>query len=134
MAFNILIVDDSPSMRKVIRRVLNLAGFEIESFLEASDGREALCLIESEPVDIVLTDINMPNMSGEQLLKTLAAHPTYRAIPVLVISTDRSEDRMTRVLALGARGYVTKPFVPQDLAFAMNRVVGGGSRRDCRTL
>ncbi len=125
MAFNILIVDDCPSMRKVIRRVLALSGFETGACLEASDGVEALSLLETEPVDIVLADINMPNMNGEQLVEIIAAHPKHRLLPVLVISTDRSEDRLTRVLALGARGYVTKPFIPQDLASAMNKVVGG---------
>jgi two-component system chemotaxis response regulator CheY len=124
MAFNVLIVDDSPSMRKVIRRVLMLSGFDVGTCLEAGDGLEALTILDVEWMDVVVTDINMPNMNGEQLIETLAADPMRSSIPVLVVSTDRSDDRLKRMLALGARGYVTKPFVPETLGAAMAKIVG----------
>ncbi len=124
MAGNVLIVDDSPSMRKVIRRVLMLSGFETGLCLEAGDGLEALAVLEREPIDIVMTDINMPNMDGEQLLERLATDPRFHHLPVMVISTDRSEVRLHRMIALGAKGYVTKPFTPETLGAAMAGLMG----------
>jgi two-component system chemotaxis response regulator CheY len=129
MSLNVLIVDDSPSMRKVIRRILALSGIGAEKCLEAGDGFEALQVLRNEPVDIVLTDINMPNMNGEQLIGMIAIDPLLQGIPVVVVSTDRSEDRLQAMLALGARAYVTKPFVPETLGAELNRVLGE-ARRD----
>ena len=125
MACNVLIVDDSPGMRKVIRRVLMLSGFPTGLCLEAGDGLEALATLEREWIDIVLTDINMPNMNGEELIERLAENPLQSRIPVLVVSTDRSEDRLQRMLALGAKGYVTKPFVPETLGAALAKLMEG---------
>jgi two-component system chemotaxis response regulator CheY len=124
MAFDVLIVDDSPSMRKIIRRVIMLSGFETGVCLEAGDGLEALKVLENVSVDIVLTDINMPNMNGEELVERLAADPARSSIPILVISTDRSEERINRLIMLGACGYVTKPFVPETLGAALTQIVG----------
>ncbi len=124
MAFNVLIVDDSASMRKVIRRVLMLSGFDVGSCLEAGDGLEALEVLEREWMDVVVTDINMPNMNGEELLEKLSADAMRCSIPVLVVSTDRSDDRLKRMMALGARGYVTKPFLPETLGAAMAQIMG----------
>lgn len=125
MAYNVLIVDDSPSMRKVIRRILMLSGFETGTCLEAGDGIEALAVLATTAVDIVLTDINMPNMNGEEFIKKLAEDPLRNSIPVLVVSTDRSDDRLRSMLALGAKGYVTKPFAPETLGNALNSMIGG---------
>jgi two-component system chemotaxis response regulator CheY len=124
MAYNVLIVDDSPGMRKVIRKMLGVSGFVTGLCLEAGDGLEALDVLNREPVHIVLTDINMPNMNGEELMEQIAIHPDRRHLAVLVISTDRSEERMQRMLALGARGYVTKPFVPRTLGYALTKLTG----------
>jgi two-component system chemotaxis response regulator CheY len=124
MAFNVLIVDDSPSMRKVIRRVLMLSGFDVGTCLEAGDGLEALKLLEQEWMDVVITDINMPNMNGEELIETLRADPLKSSLPILVVSTDRSNERLKKMLSLGARGYVTKPFMPHTLGSAMAEIVG----------
>jgi two-component system chemotaxis response regulator CheY len=123
MGSSVLIVDDSPSMRKVIRRVIQLSGFDARLCLEAGDGVEALQLLDTEHVDIVLTDINMPNMDGEQLLTRLISHPAHCRIPVIVVSTDRSEGRVERMMAMGARGYVVKPFVPQTLGDTLFRLI-----------
>ena len=125
MGHNVLIVDDSPGMRKVIRRVLMLSGFPTALCVEAGDGLEALAVLQREAIDLVLTDINMPNMNGEELIEKLAADPLRRSIPVLVVSTDRSEERLQRMLALGARGYVTKPFVPETLGAALSKMMEG---------
>jgi two-component system chemotaxis response regulator CheY len=127
MAFRILIVDDSPAMRSVIRRVIQLSGFELEACLEAGDGAEAFGLLRQNWVDVVLTDVNMPVMSGEELMSRLQEDELLRSIPVVVVSTDASEHRMRRLLGLGARGYVTKPFHPERLRAQLERVLGVGN-------
>jgi two-component system chemotaxis response regulator CheY len=112
MAFNILIVDDSPAMRRVVRRVVDIAGVNVGKCLEAANGVEALVILRSDSVDLVMTDINMPDMNGEQLL---------------VVSTDRSEARTRQMISLGADGYVSKPFLPATLSHEMFRLLGGTS-------
>ena len=127
MAFNVLIIDDSPAMRKFIRRVLALSGVEIGECLDAADGQEALNVLRANWVDIVLTDINMPNMNGEQFMEKMAGDPLLSSIPVLVVSTDRSDARMKRMLGLGAKDYLTKPFLPEQLGGVLGKVLGGRS-------
>jgi two-component system chemotaxis response regulator CheY len=124
MAFNILIVDDSPAMRSFVRRVLDLSGIDVGTCLNAGNGLEALELLRTQWVDVILTDINMPTMDGEQLLKALEADETLRTIPVIVISTDSTQHRVQTMLTLGAKGYVTKPFFPETLREEMEKVLG----------
>ena len=123
MAFSVLIVDDSPAMRTFIRRVIDLSGFEIDVCSEAGDGTEALQQLEKRWVDIVLTDINMPHMNGEELVRQMAKHEMLRMVPVVVISTDSTATRIERLMSLGARGYVKKPFLPETLREELERVL-----------
>jgi two-component system chemotaxis response regulator CheY len=125
MAFNILIVDDSPAMRRVVRRVVDLSGFEVGKYLEAGDGRQALSVLRSEWVDLIVTDINMPEMDGEQLLIAVRQDAMLSEIPVLVVSTDQSASRIEDMMAHGANGYVSKPFMPAALSEQMYKLLGG---------
>jgi two-component system chemotaxis response regulator CheY len=125
MAYRILIVDDSPVMRTFVRRIIDLSGFQLSACLQASNGNEALELLRQETVDAILTDINMPQMDGEEFLRRLARDETLRAIPAIVISSDATAKRIGRMLELGACGYVTKPFVPEDLRAELERALGG---------
>jgi two-component system chemotaxis response regulator CheY len=127
VAYNVLIVDDSPAMRRFVRRVLELTGIELGKCLEANNGQEALDVLRLEWVDIVLTDINMPLMDGEELLRALKSDTALQSIPVLVLSTDRSESRVRQMLELGAGGYVGKPFLPGDLGDEMTKLLVGGA-------
>jgi two-component system chemotaxis response regulator CheY len=118
-------------MRTFIRRVMTLAGFEDAQYLEAGDGRGALAQLSAAHVDLVLTDINMPVMDGERLLEQLREDGRIESLPVLVISTDATHERAHRMMALGARGYVAKPFAPEDLRAELDRMMGeayAGSR------
>jgi len=124
MAYNVLIVDDSPAMRSFVRRVLDLSGLAIGRCLEAGNGLEALDRLREEWVDVVLTDLNMPAMDGESLVRRMGADDCLRSIPLLVVSTDRTEGRVRQMLELGARGYVTKPFLPETLREEIERVLG----------
>ena len=125
MAYRVLIVDDSPAMRAFVRRVIELSGFELSDCFEAGDGAEALELLKNEWVDAILTDINMPGMDGEELLRRLAAdellsrHSGHRDLHRC------HANRIARLLALGARGYVTKPFLPEDFAGGTGAHAGG---------
>jgi len=125
MAFNILIVDDSPAMRRVVRRVVDLSGFQVGKYLEAGDGVQALSVLRSEWVDLIVTDINMPEMDGEQLLIAVRQDAMLSAIPVLVVSTDQSASRIEDMMAHGANGYVSKPFMPAALSEQMYKLLGG---------
>lgn len=129
MAFRVLIVDDSPVMRAFIRRIILVSGMEEAEFLEAGDGGEALRLLSQQWVDVVLTDINMPTMDGEELVRRLEADDMLKSVPVVIVSTDGTESRMRQMLALGARGYVKKPFMPETLRAELERVLGGAYAR-----
>jgi two-component system chemotaxis response regulator CheY len=125
MPFNILIVDDSPAMRRVVRRVVDLSGFDVGKYLEAGDGVQALAVLRSEWVDLIVTDINMPVMDGEQLLLAVRGDALLAQIPVLVVSTDQSSARITDMLAHGANGYISKPFMPAALSEQLALLLGG---------
>ena len=124
MAYSVLIVDDSPVMRSFIRRVLALSGLELSDCTEAGNGEEALARLSTHRVDVILTDINMPRMDGEELLRRLEADGVLKTIPALVISTDATKERILRMLALGAEGYMSKPFTPETLREQLERVLG----------
>jgi len=123
MPLRVLIVDDSAAMRHFIRRVMSLSGIELGECLEAGDGEQALAVLRKAPVDVILTDINMPAMTGEELLERIVADKDLSRIPALVISTDATALRVKRMLALGAQGYIAKPFSPETLRSEIERVL-----------
>ena len=127
MAFQLLIVDDSATMREFIVRVIGLSGFDVGTCLQASNGQEALTVLRANWIDIVLTDVNMPVMNGEQFLGHMEEDEMLRTIPVLVISTDGTQHRVERMMSLGARGYVKKPFSPEVLRHSMEELLGAGN-------
>ncbi len=124
MAYCVMIVDDSRSMRSFVRRVMDLSGFEVDSCFDAANGAEALALLHAHPVDIILTDINMPEMNGEEFVRELEQEEKFRSIPVVVVSTDATQNRIRRMLDLGAKGYVVKHFSPEALRGELERVLG----------
>ncbi|MHB9099758.1 MAG: response regulator [Syntrophales bacterium] len=124
MSFNVLIVDDSFSMRSVIKKVLSMSGFHMDQCYEAGNGREGIAVLEKEWVDVIISDINMPEMNGLEMLKQLKEHPDYQNIPVIVISTEGSEDRINEAFCNGAKGFIKKPFLPEDLKKILHDVLG----------
>jgi two-component system chemotaxis response regulator CheY len=127
MAYRVLIVDDSAAMRTFVRRVIEVSGFDLASCFEAANGEEALQVLRSEWVDLVLSDINMPVMDGEEFLRRLESDEVLRALPVVIISTDATSGRIERMMSLGARGYVTKPFTPETLRVRLEETLGESS-------
>jgi two-component system chemotaxis response regulator CheY len=119
----ILIVDDCGQTRRFIRRIAELSGVRIEACFEAADGREALDLLRAEDVDVVLIDMKMPVMDGEELIKAIRNDPALRSLPALVVSADADPQSVARMIKLGAAGYVEKPFSPDLLGRELRRVV-----------
>ncbi len=112
MGKNVLLVDDSKTMRKIISRSLRQAGIVFDEILEAADGLEALEVLENNDVTVVLSDINMPNMDGISFLREKANRPAIKDIPVFMISTETGDDIIGEAKSLGALGAIKKPFTP----------------------
>lgn len=136
MAFNILIVDDSETMRAVIKKTVNMSGVEVGELLEAANGLEALAILESRWVDVVLSDINMPEMGGVELLKLVKADEVMRNIPVIFISTESSQTRVDEAASLGVAAYIKKPFMPEAIREILLDVLGKAyaSRMEAETV
>lgn len=115
MAFTILVADDSATMRQVIKKIVGMSGIPVGEYFEAANGKEALTVLEDAWVDVILSDINMPEMDGMQFLKEVKAHEVYKTIPVIFITTEASEARMEEARKLGVAGYVKKPFQPETI-------------------
>ena len=109
MSLNVLIVDDSAAIRKILHRVLMQADVPLGSVVEAGEGVEALSKLKQGPVGLILSDINMPNMDGIELLSKLKSNPSYKSVPVLMVTTEGSQAKVLQALDLGAVGYVRKP-------------------------
>lgn len=117
----ILAVDDSPAMRQMVTVTLRSAGHDV---VEALDGREALEMAKkAPPVDLVITDVNMPNMDGITLVKELRRLAHYRGVPLLVLTTEASSEKKLEGKAAGATGWIVKPFNPERLLAAVAKVV-----------
>jgi two-component system chemotaxis response regulator CheY len=111
---HILIVEDSPTMRSLVVSALEELGGSIR-ITEAASGFEALRVLPREPYDLIVTDINMPDINGLELVSFVKQNAAYRGIPLLIISTEGSERDQLRGLELGADAYLVKPFEPEDL-------------------
>jgi two-component system chemotaxis response regulator CheY len=112
---DVLVVDDSAAIRKILNRVLRQTGMAIGTIHEAGDGQEALNLLNAHRPDLVLTDINMPKMDGLQLLAALKGSDDWRSIPVVMITTEGGETKVAEAVRLGAAGYVRKPFTADQI-------------------
>ena len=115
MAVDVMIVDDSAAIRKILQRMLASAGFPLGKILEAGDGVEALEKLKGQTVNLILSDINMPNMDGIQLLSELKSKAEYKRVPVIMITTEGGEAKVMEAVQLGASGYVRKPFTADQI-------------------
>ena len=124
MAYNILIVDDSLPMRAVIKKVIKASGFDIGDFFEAGNGSEALQVLDEHWLDLVLTDYNMPDMNGLELLKAMKNTDTLADIPVIIVTTEGGDRRKEEFLLQGAAAYIKKPFTPEQIKAQLNQMLG----------
>jgi two-component system chemotaxis response regulator CheY len=113
MAKSLMIVDDSATMRKIIMRTVRTSGLEFDRTEEAGNGNEALEKLSGGPVDIMLCDINMPEMSGTELLKEVRKLDSCADMKIIMVSTESSQELIDGVINDGANGYITKPFTPE---------------------
>lgn len=121
MATSILAVDDSASMRQMVSFTLKGAGYDV---VEAGDGVEALTIAKGKSVNLVITDVNMPNMDGISLIKELRALPSYKFTPLLMLTTESSTEKKQQGKAAGATGWIVKPFNPEQLLNTVKKVLG----------
>jgi two-component system chemotaxis response regulator CheY len=110
-----LIVDDSSVMRKIVERCLRQAGIDLKQVMEAGNGAEALAVLQGTKVDLILCDINMPVMDGLEFIKQLPGVENAKGVPVIMITTEGSEAHVVQALSCGARGYIRKPFTPEQV-------------------
>lgn len=115
MPYNILIVDDSSTIRKILTRCISHTKISVGTLYEAGDGEEALSILEQHPIHLVMTDINMPKMSGLELLSAMKAQEKWKSLPVLLITTEGRVDTVVDAANRGAAGYVKKPFTADDI-------------------
>ncbi len=123
MGKTVLIIDDSSTMRKIVTRSLRQAGLEVDNILEAGDGQEALQMLQGQKVDLILSDINMPNMDGLTFLKEKAANGAIKGIPVVMISTESGADVISEAKSLGAIGSIKKPFTPEQISETLGSLI-----------
>ena len=128
-----LIVDDSSVMRKIVERSLRQAGLETLVVYEAGSGTEALEVLKAQPVDLILSDINMPAMDGLELLRQIRAQNLAVGVPVVMITTESSEEHVKQAIQAGARGYIRKPFTATTTGQGTGTAAGVGIRSIVRS-
>ena len=119
MSKKILTVDDSKTMREMVSFTLKNAGYEV---VEAEDGKHALATLDGASVDAVITDLNMPNMNGFELIRSLRSNPAYKFTPILMLTTESEGSKKEEGKAAGATGWIVKPFNPEKLVEVVQKV------------
>jgi two-component system chemotaxis response regulator CheY len=123
MGINVLLVDDSATTRAVIRKTLAISGVAVATLHEAADGAAALQILAEHPVDLVFADLNMPAMSGDEMIRRMADDARLQNIPVIVISTEGSRTRLAEIESYGPVGYIRKPFTPEQIREVVSRTL-----------
>jgi two-component system chemotaxis response regulator CheY len=124
MSANVLVVDDSATMRRMIARTLSMSGLAVGQVYEAANGIQALAAIAQYDVAVVILDINMPVMNGIQLITRMRDDEQMRHVPVVIASTEGSQERIQQLVEAGAVGFVRKPFQPEQLRDVLEPILG----------
>ncbi len=124
MAYNVLIVDDSATMRALLRKVLKISGLDLGECFEGANGREALDILENNWIDLVLSDLHMPEMDGAALVKALRQNNLWQTIPVVLITTEGRQEVLAPFFESGIQGYIRKPFHPEDIKEKLQSILG----------
>ena len=115
MALDVLIVDESEAIRKILRRILIQMNIALGKVMEAGDGIEALEILKANKVGLILSDVKMPKMDGLQLLGRVKSDPDFRDIPMVMVTAEGSQAKVMEAVTLGAAGYIRKPFTPEQI-------------------
>ena len=124
MGNNILIVDDSATIRSMVKRTVSMIGLDVGNIYEASNGIEALAQLADHEVAVMLVDINMPNMNGIQLIMRMKQNARLKNIPIVIASTEGSQKRVDQLNEFGVVGYIRKPFQPEQLRDVLIPLLG----------
>ena len=124
MTFSILLVDDSMPMRSVIKKAFKAAGYSGSQFHEAANGVEALEKLANHWIDIVITDFTMPVMNGLEMLIKMRQNELFKTIPVVVVTTEGSKEKIEQFMKNGAAGYIKKPFTPEQIRDIITDILG----------
>ena len=127
MAYNVLIVDDSLPMRAVIKKSIHASGFDVGQVFDASNGKEALHILRQEWMDLVVSDYNMPEMNGLEMLEAMKNDDVLKSIPVVMVTTEGSRERIDLFNRAGVADYIRKPFTPEEIRSKLNRIMGAVS-------
>ncbi len=114
----VLVADDSPTIRKFVSISLKVKGFEI---IQVADGMQALEILPSEPVDLIITDLNMPNVDGFELIKTIRSNEEYRELPIIILSSLSSNEEIEKGIQCGANAYLLKPFDSKRVLYEVSK-------------
>lgn len=125
MAYTILIVDDSETIRGVLERTIQMTKLPVYEVITAGNGVEALETLDTRWIDIVFSDINMPQMNGIELIRKMKADDEYKDIPVAIISTEGSKTRINEIMEMGITGFIRKPFTPEQIRSVILDTLGG---------
>lgn len=124
MAYNVLLVDDSSIVRKVLKKTFGLAGVDVGQIVEAENGRVALDKLKDNWIDVVFLDINMPVMNGMEFVREIRANEELKSMPIVVVSTEGAQDRIDELKNSGVKHYLRKPVTPEELAKTLKDVLG----------
>ena len=132
MSYTVLIADDSAIVRTMVRKALIMAGLDLGQVHEAANGKEALAILKQTWIDVVFADINMPEMSGAELVRSMKADPALAGTPVVVVSSEQTQARIDEMKRWGAKAYVKKPFRPEQFRDVVENVLGPQGRGNAR--
>ena len=124
MAYNVLIVDDSRTARLFISKAIEVSGLSVGKVMQAQNGKEGLETLQKEWVDIVFADINMPEMTGVEMVQKMCEDGLMKTVPVVIVSTERSATRIAELKAAGVREYLNKPCTPENIKKVVDEVLG----------
>jgi two-component system chemotaxis response regulator CheY len=124
MAYNVLIVDDSATMRALVRKLLNISGLDLGECFEGANGQEALEILQQHWIDLILSDLHMPVMDGFALVRSLRQNHMWQSIPVVLITTEGRQEVLAPFLQSGVQGYIRKPFRPEDIKEKLQTILG----------
>ena len=125
MSYTILIADDSAIVRTMVKKAIAMAGLDVGQVHEAANGKEALAILARTWIDVVFADINMPEMTGPELVRHMKADPALAATPVVIVSSEQTQARIDEMKRWGAKAYVKKPFRPEQFRDVVENLLGG---------
>jgi two-component system, chemotaxis family, chemotaxis protein CheY len=123
MSYNILVVDDSAIVRSIVKKALSLSGVSIGTVFEAANGEEALATLAAQWIDIVFADINMPKMTGIEMVERMAKDNMLDSVPVVIVSTERNQQQIDDLKKRGVRAYIKKPFRPENIRDTIQEIM-----------